>query len=110
MQKSIQLMSGLRQLLVRVSLTGSVLEMSGKVTLCFQRTPLDAVIGEVPMATWMQTFLSLHGNHLPPDLRTSLIQTQLSWHVYEKQLQKQAKAALASTRSESVLLLFPIKS
>jgi hypothetical protein len=97
-------MSSLRQLLVRVSLTGAVLEMSGKASFCFQRTSLDVVIGEVPMATWMQTFLALHANRLPQELRTTMLQMQLGWHAYEKQLQQQAQAALAQTIAESVLL------
>jgi hypothetical protein len=102
-QKSLQLISSLRQLLVRISLTGAILEMSGKVSLCFQRTSLDAAIGEVPMATWMQTFLSLHANRLPPELRTTMLQMQLGWHAYEKQLQQQGQAAMAQITAESAL-------
>lgn len=66
-QKNMQALSRLRQQLMRSG--GSLLDASGTLSCTLHTSLLDAIIAEVPLATWMAAFLALHGAALLPDVK-----------------------------------------
>lgn len=100
MQKNLQTLSMLRQQFIHNS--GPFLDLSGKLTFNLNPALFDAVIGELPMASWMQAFLVLHGTLLMPDIRVMLEGLHASWLAYETDLSQKVSEVIESSTSAGV--------
>jgi hypothetical protein len=102
-QSSLQALSALRSQLIAAS--EALLEASGTFSFDLQRSLFEAVMGELPVATWMAAFLALHGESLRAQVRGMLEEMVAGWQAFDRATAKETAAALEQSTTAGARLL-----
>lgn len=84
-------LSELRVALIRAS--EAHLDASGKLSFDMQQTLFDAVVGELPVATWAAAFLALHGASLDAPTRALCEERAAAWRAHDARVDAELRDA-----------------